>query len=297
VYLKGISLIFVMALMVIFASGALAEEAEDAIECPVCHADKVQVVHQHPAVLMGCEICHAGVDSSKMPHDFGGTERGLIAEPPDLCFMCHDADKFTGEGIIHPPVIAGMCLTCHDPHGSGEVKLLRAPKPEVCYGCHDKAMFYGPTIHAPVGLGTCEACHEPHKSATSQPKLLKQTDPVICFNCHATDAFTKAFAHPPVAAGLCTACHLPHASQNGFLLKRKGNLLCRECHSSVEKKPHVVVGFSAVGHPLRGRRDPVRSGKVFGCLSCHVPHSSDWVRLFRYRSSTMYDLCQNCHDF
>ena len=286
------TLVLALALAAAFASGAAAEEAMD---CSMCHADKAKAENLHPAVMMGCQSCHTGVDSTQMPHDLGGTEGGLAAQVPELCFMCHDKGKFTGEGNIHMPVENGMCLTCHDPHGSAETRLLRAPRPEVCYDCHDKAMFFGPNVHEPVGLGTCEACHDPHKS--NKEKLLKNTDKAVCFNCHAEEAFTKTNIHAPVAGGDCMVCHLPHASQNSTLLVRKGTLLCRECHSEVEKRPHAIMGFTAGGHPLRGRKDPLRSGKVFSCLSCHNPHSSDWPTLFRYQSSNMFELCIHCHDF
>jgi predicted CXXCH cytochrome family protein len=76
---------------------------------------------------------------------------------------------------------------------------------------------------------------------------------------------------------------------------RKGNFLCRKCHAQVERSPHAIIGFSRVGHPLRGRRDPIREGKTFGCLSCHLPHTSESARLFRYKAQGMFDLCTYCH--
>jgi len=43
--------------------------------------------------------------------------------------------------------------------------------------------------------------------------------------------------------------------------------------------------------------DPKREGKPFDCLSCHVPHSSAWGKLFRYEAQNTASLCKNCHDF
>jgi predicted CXXCH cytochrome family protein len=63
----------------------------------------------------------------------------------------------------------------------------------------------------------------------------------------------------------------------------------------VERSPHAITGFSRTGHPLRGRRDPMREGKTFGCLSCHMPHTSEWTALFRYQADNLFDLCQYCH--
>ncbi len=292
--MRTILLFLAFALMTVFLGSVVS--AEEAPDCLMCHPDKAEAANVHPAVFMGCESCHALVDATNMPHDFGGSPRGLAAEPPDLCFFCHDSGMFSGKETVHMPVVAGMCTTCHNPHGSNEAKLLRATKPEVCYECHDKTKFYGPTIHVPVGLGTCEACHEPHQS--DNPKLfVGDGTQVVCFNCHDSSAFEGTSVHPPVAAGLCTECHLPHAGQNAFLLLRRGNLLCRKCHADIEKQPHAIMGFSQAGHPLRGRKDPIRAGKVFGCLSCHNPHASDSPRLFRYKADSMFDLCTYCHKF
>ena len=292
--MRTILILLALALLTVFSVSVVS--AEEAPDCLMCHPGKADAANVHPAVYMGCASCHASVDATNMPHDFGGSPKGLAAEVPALCFNCHDAGMFSGKQTVHMPVMGGMCTSCHDPHGSAEVKLLKATKPEVCYDCHDKMNFYGPTVHVPVGLGTCEACHEPHQS--DNPKLFKgDGTKVICFNCHDSSAFEGTSVHAPVAAGQCTECHLPHAAQNASLLLRRGNLLCRKCHSEVEKSPHAVMGFSVGGHPLRGRKDPIRSGKVFGCLSCHKPHVSDSASLYRYKAETMFDLCTYCHKF
>jgi predicted CXXCH cytochrome family protein len=289
------TVLILLALVLTMKAGVPEVSAAEAPDCKMCHSDKVEAKNMHPAVMMGCPACHANVDATNIPHNFGGTDKGLIAEPPDLCMFCHDSGMFSGKATVHMPVMAGMCITCHDPHGSDEEKLLKAPKPEVCFECHEKTKFYGPTIHEPVGLGLCPTCHEPHQS--DNEKLLKGQVAEICFMCHDSAEFEGTSVHSPVAAGLCTECHLPHASQNSNLLIRKGNLLCRKCHAKVEKTPHAIMGFNTAGHPLRGRKDPMRSGKVFGCLSCHLPHASESPRLFRYKADSMFDLCTYCHNF
>jgi predicted CXXCH cytochrome family protein len=58
----------------------------------------------------------------------------------------------------------------------------------------------------------------------------------------------------------------------------------------------VVAGFLAEGHPLRGRKDPNRPRRTFGCLSCHMPHTSDNINLFRYKANSMFGLCSYCHE-
>lgn len=217
------------------------------------------------------------------------------------CLMCHPNLK---EGkSVHAAVSMG-CATCHTgidastmPHKvtSEFSKGLSAQLPDICYNCHDKTKFYGPTIHAPVGIGLCTACHNPHRSDSE--KLLTSVKTELCFNCHDKAAFSKRSVHKPANEGKCLDCHKPHVSQNEALLIRKGNSLCTKCHPKVLKNAHAVAGFKRSGHPLRGRKDPNRPGKTFECLSCHVPHASDYPSLYRYKAETMFDLCNHCHEF
>ncbi len=186
-----------------------------------------------------------------------------------------------------------MCPSCHKPHSSDNDKIIAKPAPDLCFDCHDKTKFIGAVVHAPVGIGLCLSCHKPHSSPNKAMLVAPGSD--LCFGCHDKAEFTKKVVHKPVAEGRCTACHLPHAGQNEAMLERKGNLLCRKCHPDIERKGHAVVGFESAGHPVRGRVDPLRPGKVFGCLSCHLPHSSDSIKLFRYQADSMYDLCLYCH--
>jgi len=215
-------------------------------ECTMCHQPLTQGKVVHTALQMGCQACHTGVDASQLPHKFSGASKGLSAEPPQLCFGCHQQKDFSAS-TVHAPVNLGMCTSCHNPHSSAEAKLLVSAMPELCYQCHDQG------------------------------------------------GFQKKVVHAPVATGACTDCHAPHARNNPKLLLRRGPLLCRKCHPRVEKRPHAVVGFRGRGHPLRGKKDPLREGKPFECLSCHLPHASDWARLFRYKAESSFDLCLHCH--
>jgi predicted CXXCH cytochrome family protein len=49
------------------------------------------------------------------------------------------------------------------------------------------------------------------------------------------------------------------------------------------------------GHVIQARQDPRRRGRSFGCTSCHRPHSSAYIRLFRYEADKPFDLCVHCH--
>lgn len=226
--------------------------------------------------------------------------RAASAQETD-CLTCH---KELSEGrYIHNAISSGGCQVCHSgiiskeiPHKS-ETKFpkgLGAETVELCYTCHDKTRFYGSTVHAPVGIGLCTSCHNPHHSEIANLLIVeKQT---LCFNCHEKEKLTgQKNIHAPVNAGECLQCHAHHASNNEHLILKKGNILCRKCHRNVEKEPHAVTGFKYKGHPIRGKEDPIRKGKTFECLSCHMPHTSEWIRLLRYKADSLFDLCLYCH--
>lgn len=284
--------------------------------CAVCHSgvDAAEIPHKFTGGPKGlsstvpdlCFMCHdkgkfSGKQTVHMPvaggmctscHSPHTSESANLLLSDEVCLNCHDPSPF-GKKNVHPPVAAKMCSSCHDPHQSDTGKLLKNSSPDLCYDCHNKEDFYGPTIHAPVGIGECSLCHEPHSS--DNRRLLVSGTPDLCYTCHAKSSFFLKSVHKPVVDGQCTECHKPHAAQNEYLLVRKGNFLCRKCHANVERGTHAIAAFSRTGHPVRGRRDPVREGKTFGCLSCHLPHSSESPLLFRYKASSMFELCGYCH--
>jgi predicted CXXCH cytochrome family protein len=240
------------------------------IDCLKCHAKLKAEKVVHPALDMGCPTCHTGIDARTVPHKKTNTfAKGLSAEQPDLC-----------------------------------------------YTCHDKTTFAKKNVHAAVSMG-CTGCHNPHSSKNA--KLLKAEVPALCFTCHEKPEFSKKNVHAPVAKGQCITCHSPHASDEFALLVKKPVDVCLSCHAAVAKKPHAIAGFSALGHPLglpvkvvkkekdketgkvvetieeRELKDPARQGKPFYCGSCHNPHSSTNMKLFRYPAASTMDLCTNCH--
>ncbi len=274
------------------AKGLSAEQPE---LCYGCHdKSKFRKKTVHAAVGMGCTGCHN-------PHSSPNAKL-LVAPLPGLCFGCHDKKMFSGKKDIHAPVAGGMCASCHSPHSSDIPKLLLAETPDVCYTCHDKSKFSGKTVHAPIGIGMCASCHAPHQS--DNDNLLISTPPDLCYTCHEKAGFTKKNVHAPVAAGLCLECHGPHASEEMALMKKDPFSVCLGCHPNIRKAPHAVSGFQSAGHPLgmvkKGQKpqdDPARPGKRFYCGSCHNPHSSDSIKLFRYEAAGSMDLCVQCHKF
>lgn len=256
--------------------------------CYGCH-DKTMFSKKtiHPALAMGCTSCHN-------PHSTD-TAKLLVSDPPDLCFNCHDRKNFEGK-VIHPPVMGGMCTSCHNPHSQDAAKLLVSEPPSLCFTCHDQKKFKDNFTHAPVGEGMCTGCHAPHKS--DNEKLLLSGLPELCFNCHDRAGFSKKNVHVPVAVGMCTSCHSPHASSTTAQLLKPVNELCLTCHTNAGFKSglHVVRSFAGGGHPMKAKKDPKRPEREFSCAGCHNPHSSDWIKLFRYKASSNFELCVHCHE-
>jgi DmsE family decaheme c-type cytochrome len=111
------------------------------------------------------------------------------------------------------------CSSCHNVHGSTNVKLLRAGTTidESCTSCHaDKR---GPYLweHAPV-TESCTTCHDSHGS--NNDRMLVSKLPFLCQRCHVTSR------HPPTV-------------YDGFVLNNSSNAnkiyarSCVICHQMI----------------------------------------------------------------
>lgn len=217
----------------------------------------------------------------------------------DPCLICHRQFKRPAKAV-HTALAMG-CETCHmkiedkrHPQQKGSMKLMQ-DTPGLCYGCHDDSKFKERIVHSPVAGGMCTGCHNPHQSEFG--KILISDQPDLCYSCHDSKDFTKKNVHAAVYGG-CTSCHSPHASENNaLLLKPTINGLCLECHPQIAKDMHIMISprGGSRGHPMEGSVDPVRKGRRFSCISCHEPHSSDWVKLLRYKADSGYGVCMHCH--
>ncbi len=239
-----------------------------------CHTSLLTGADLHP-VAEGCDSCHEAVSS---PHPVKGKQTfKLTEEQPALCYGCHDA--FGKKKLVHVPVDAGMCTTCHNPHSSAQPKLLLQPVGELCATCHQDHVDFK-VLHAPVSNGDCTACHTPHESNT--PTLLLMEPPDLCTDCHVDmkDVLSKKVVHAAVEAG-CTSCHNPHGSKNAKLLSDPVPDLCLSCHVDIAD----TVKEATVPHPALDMPD--------GCVACHSPHSSDNDKLLL---KVQKDVCLGCHD-
>ncbi|HTF99147.1 MAG TPA: cytochrome c3 family protein [Nitrospirota bacterium] len=269
-------------IVVLFAAHpVLAEE-----NCLGCHNPISQFKVKHPAVDMGCSSCH------NAPHAKKKAVLSLAAEVPGLCFNCHDKSMMEKKSV-HPPVAGGMCISCHNPHGSANAKLLVSQVPDLCFQCHDKSMIEKKTLHAPVAAGMCTSCHNPH--ATDNARMLVAAIPALCFQCHATDAMAKKNVHVAAAEGKCLTCHNPHSAENNFILTSLVEEHCQSCHDEQRTGKHVMIHASpGDSHPLSGKPDPLRPGFKLSCASCHNPHAS----VHPISTKDMRDpakICLQCH--
>jgi len=205
--------------------------------CYDCHDNLAKGKSVHAPVKEGeCTACHV---SHHSPY-----KRLLKVAATDLCFECHDRNKFSGKKFPHPPVASGNCTDCHLPHQSTLAKLVKAGKTPICYECHDAEMAKGKSVHAPVAENDCSSCHDPHGGALG--KFLKGNYPAaaelnfsneaysLCLGCHEIKAFTEDETdkstefrdgktnlhalHVKGASVTCKACHNVHAASELKLL-------------------------------------------------------------------------------
>lgn len=187
--------------------GKSREETSE--RCLTCHGDLHGQGHfpqsVHASSDIGCLDCHS-------PHHAEEKEFLLVRKQPGLCYGCHTTEKADFAKPFHHRVNEGLvqCNDCHNPHGTGTVRQLRAlPSGDaVCYKCH--ADKQGPFVyeHVPVKTEGCMSCHTPHGS--TNPRLLRvNLVNMLCLQCHTFPAQGPAGpAHNQSAKyQACTMCH------------------------------------------------------------------------------------------
>jgi DmsE family decaheme c-type cytochrome len=133
----------------------------------------------HDTRNLSCITCHS-VHSPK-------SEKAQLkaASVSDTCVTCHQVQVVKQERFGHMPLREGKmtCTSCHNPHGSTNVKMLRVGNwiNETCTSCH--AEKRGPFLwdHAPV-REACSTCHDPHGS--NHERMLVAKLPMLCQRCH-----------------------------------------------------------------------------------------------------------------
>ena len=163
-----------------FAKRAAARRQRDLPDLPRSAAPtRCGRAASHDARNLSCATCHS-VHTFKSEHAQLKTAREM-----DTCATCHRDKVAKIDRSGHMPLREGKmeCSTCHNPHGSTNVKQLRKGDSvaEMCTSCHaDKR---GPFLweHAPTRDG-CTTCHDPHGS--SNERMLVTKPPILCQRCH-----------------------------------------------------------------------------------------------------------------
>ena len=196
-----------------------AREVSDA--CLTCHNKTEHALWEssgHAARSLGCVSCHS-VHSPK-------SERGQLvkANQLELCGTCHKPQVQKQLRSSHMPVREGKmtCTSCHNPHGSTNVRMLRVGNyiNESCTSCH--AEKRGPFLweHA-AGREACSTCHDPHGS--NNDRMLVVRTPMLCQRCH-------------------IGTRHPSTIYDGTSLAQRSNRLvnrgCVSCHQQIHGSNH-----------------------------------------------------------
>lgn len=183
------------------------DNAQKNMICEQCHKGGMQIGwkgSKHQAAGVACISCHYVMERRSDDSLF------VAENASQACVSCHIEKKGQIQKSAHMPVKEGKmgCESCHNPHGSGNAKMLKAGSiNDTCYTCH--AEKRGPFIweHAPV-RENCTNCHDPHGSNNSG--MLVAKGPFLCTNCHQygghVDLPRYNRASSPYGQG-CINCH------------------------------------------------------------------------------------------
>jgi DmsE family decaheme c-type cytochrome len=199
--------------------------AEVSETCTSCHNRSEHAQwdgSKHDSRSMSCSTCHS-IHNAK-------SETGQLkaATERDTCNQCHQREASKIARSSHMPVQEGKmsCSTCHNPHGSQNVRMLREGNSiaEACTSCH--AEKRGPFLfeHA-VGRENCVTCHDPHGS--NNDRLLVAKQPMLCQRCH-------IHARHPATIYDQSAVN----ARNNRVVGRG----CVNCHSMVHGSNHPTSG-------------------------------------------------------
>jgi len=181
---------------------------------------------KHDARNVSCVTCHS-VHAPK-------SEKAQLktATQEETCAQCHRTQVNKVHRSSHMPVgnlneNKMECTSCHNPHGSQNVKMLKTGNSitEACVTCH--AEKRGPFLweHA-VGRENCVTCHDPH--GTNNERMLVAKLPMLCQRCHI------ASRHPATVYD---------QTQVNNKSNRVVSRSCVNCHSQVHGSNHPSGNF------------------------------------------------------
>ena len=189
--------------------------------CATCHNRGPHALwkgSQHEARNVSCVTCH----SVHKPKSANAQLKAVNQQ--QQCMTCHRDKVAKLDRSGHMPVREGKmeCTSCHNPHGSTNVRLLKVGTSinETCASCHTEKR--GPFLFEPAGISgdSCATCHDPHGS--NNDRMLVAKLPFLCQRCHS---------------------HTRHPSTiyDGKVLSTSNRLYsrsCVTCHSAIHGSNH-----------------------------------------------------------
>ncbi|MBU0730577.1 MAG: cytochrome c3 family protein [Proteobacteria bacterium] len=236
------------------------------------NAPSVYLFHRTEINPPECNICH----DEKLPKD-AKIEKPRYGPFSPVCFSCHRslAELSTWR---HGPVTSLFCRTCHqsDP-AVDKIEIPLGKIDDLCYSCHMNQRRWKDMshVHGPVGTGDCSVCHNPHGDKYRY-QLWAEGEKALCVACHRdklplVQEDSPIFVHGILGSMGCVACHDPHATNYRYQLRSEIGDLCVSCHPQYAE---MEKGHPVDKHPIKGEKDPRRSGHKFSCTSCHNPHGT-----------------------
>jgi DmsE family decaheme c-type cytochrome len=195
-----------------FSSLSPKDASETCVSCHFRTEHTFWAGSRHDERSVGCTTCHS-------IHAAAGPKQLKAADEMGLCAQCHRTIVNKQYRFNHMPVREDKmtCSSCHNVHGSQNVKLLRegGSVSESCVTCHSEKR--GPFLweHFPV-TENCTTCHDPH--GTNNDRMLVAKQPFLCQRCHVTSR------HPPtVYEG-----YLLNNSTNGNKIYGRSCVICHQ---------------------------------------------------------------------
>jgi predicted CXXCH cytochrome family protein len=157
--------------------GTIVNPAKSPETCFQCHLDKrgeFSLANSHAVGdgKMSCGDCHDAHEGKAIK----GSGAAIEAEN-ETCIKCHTAQQ--GPFIFAHNAMKEGCVSCHNPHGSVNAKMLVARDANLCLRCHLQTtntngviMAGGEDHRTRLQNGTCwvAGCHEAvHGSNSSKP--------------------------------------------------------------------------------------------------------------------------------
>jgi DmsE family decaheme c-type cytochrome len=182
--------------------------------CLSCHSKGASHTQwqgsMHDARNVSCTSCH----SVHNPKSEKAQLKTVTAT--ETCETCHKQEALKIKRSGHMPVREGKmeCTSCHTPHGSTNVRMLKTGNTinEACASCH--AEKRGPFLweHA-AGRENCASCHDPHGS--NNDRMLVAKAPMLCQRCHVSsrhpatiyDGAQLTAASNRLVGRACVNCH------------------------------------------------------------------------------------------